>query len=184
MTGFLTTLIFSLALTTIWPRTVVESTTQNPATPKNSQTGVILVKLSAPIYPPAARTARISGDVDLMLIVRQDGSVGSVAVVSGSPMLTAAAVGSAQHTQFECRKCSEAENRYRLVYTFQIEDTGIQRGTPRDYNGRDRLHLRPRARLQKESFAEMSVSMEMRFLTAAATLGIICSTDLRRPMVF
>jgi TonB family protein len=121
MTGLLTTLIFSLALTTNRARTVVEPGAQNATTPENSRTGVVLVKLSAPIYPPAARTAHISGDVDLMLIVRQDGSVESVAVVSGPPMLTAAAVDSAQHTQFECRKCSVAENPYRLVYTFQIK---------------------------------------------------------------
>ena len=41
--------------------------------------------------------------------------------VSGHPLLRAAALDSAQHAQFECRKCSEATTSYRLAYTFQIE---------------------------------------------------------------
>jgi hypothetical protein len=60
--------------------------------------------------------------VDLMLVVRQDGSIESAVVVSGPPMLQPAALDSARHTLFECRKCSDAENSYRLVYTFQVED--------------------------------------------------------------
>ena len=83
-----------------------------------------MVKLSAPVYPTVARAERISGDVELTLTVRQDGSVESAAMLSGSPTLAPAALDSAHHTQFECRKCSASGDSYRLVYTFQIEDTG------------------------------------------------------------
>lgn len=123
MTGLLISLIFSLALSTLLPCTVVRFA-QNAADSDNSLTGVALVKLSMPIYPSEARAARIAGDVDLMLTVRPDGSVESVEVVSGSPLLSPAALDSVKHTQFECRKCSEAKNSFRLVYTFKIEDTG------------------------------------------------------------
>jgi outer membrane biosynthesis protein TonB len=69
---------------------------QNPyaraATPTETpQTGVVLTKLSPPIYPPLARQARITGDVKIQLTIRQDGSVDSAALFSGHPMLAQAA---------------------------------------------------------------------------------------------
>jgi hypothetical protein len=44
---------------------------------------VVLSRLSSPMYPPLARQARISGDVDLVLRIRQDGIIESAEVVSG-----------------------------------------------------------------------------------------------------
>jgi TonB family protein len=124
MTGRLTSPIFSLALAILLPYTVVRFGVQNAADSDKSLTGVVLVKLSVPIYPSEARAARVGGDVDLMLTVRLDGSVESAEVVSGSPLLSPAALDSVKHTQFECHKCTEAKNSFRLVYTFKIEDTG------------------------------------------------------------
>jgi hypothetical protein len=46
----------------------------------------------------------------------------SAKAVSGPPPLVPAALQSARQTQFECRKCTDAVNSYRLVYTFKIED--------------------------------------------------------------
>ena len=83
--------------------------------------GVVLIRLFPPTYPRIALTAHISGDVDLTLSVRQDGSIESVAVVSGPPLLQRAAVNSAQQSQFECRKCSDGSSSYRLLYTFQLD---------------------------------------------------------------
>jgi hypothetical protein len=117
MSRFPTTLILSFALICL-PSSVLRPQAKNLANPSSSQTGVVLVKLFAPIYPPAAR---IVGDVDLNLSIRQDGSIDSVVVVSGHPLLTGAALDGAQHAQFECRKCTEETSSYRLVYTFQIE---------------------------------------------------------------
>jgi hypothetical protein len=82
--------------------------------------GVVLTELSRPFYPPLARQVRISGDVDLMLRIRQDGSIESVAIISGHPLLAQTALDSAQHSRFECRKCSETVTSHRLVYTFQL----------------------------------------------------------------
>jgi len=120
MSGFLITLIFSLALTRL-PCAAVQSQGQNLANLGGSQTGVVAIKLFAPMYPPVARAAHIVGDVDLRLSIRQDGSIESAVAVSGHPLLRAAALDSAQHGRFECRNCSEATTSYRLVYTFQIE---------------------------------------------------------------
>ena len=121
MSRFLSTLVFVLALATLSSHVVVGSPAQNATSPNSPQTGVALIKLSTPIYPPVARQAHITGDVDLMLAIRQDGTVESATVVSGPPLLRSAALDSAQRTQFECRRCSEATSSYRLVYTFQIE---------------------------------------------------------------
>jgi TonB-like protein len=113
--------VLSLALT-MASACAVESAAQSLAIPESTQPGVALINLTAPIYPPEARKAHVTGDVDLMLAIAQDGTVVSAAVVSGSPLLRSAALESAQHARFECRICSEPTNPYRLVYTFQLED--------------------------------------------------------------
>jgi len=81
---------------------------------------VVLIKLTPPVYPPLARQVRISGNVELMLEVRRDGSVQSATGVSGHPLLVQAALDSAQRSQFECQQCSEAVSALRLEYTFQL----------------------------------------------------------------
>lgn len=109
---------------------------QDRVAPDSQEAGVVLITLPTPIYPSVAKQAHITGDVDLMLTVRQDGSIESAEVVSGPPMLTSVALDSARHAQFECRKCSGAINSYRLVYTFQIieGDCGCE---PRKGNSAD-----------------------------------------------
>jgi hypothetical protein len=125
MSRFFSILIVAFVLATLPPHTVVESLAQDLT--DSPQTRVVLTKLSAPIYPPAARAAHVTGDVDLMLAIRQDGSIESAVVVGGPPMLRPAALDSAQHTRFECHECSEKLNSYRLVYAFQIKgDCGCE----------------------------------------------------------
>ncbi len=114
-------LICVFVLTGVLACSLKESAAQNASKSDSLRTGVVLTKLSQPIYPRAAKAAHIVGDVDLMLTIRQDGSIESAVVVSGHPLLSPAALDSALHTQFECRKCGEAGSSYRLVYTFQIE---------------------------------------------------------------
>ncbi len=80
------------------------------------------VNVSYPVYPPVARAAHITGDVDVMIGVRKDGSIESAVVVSGPLLLRPAALDSVQGSRFECRNCGEAINNYRLVYTFKLED--------------------------------------------------------------
>jgi len=100
--------------------TLRNSAEQTVAEANTPQTGVFLTKLDNPVYPPLARQARISGDVNLILHVRQDGSVESVEVVSGHPMLKEAALYSAKRSEFVCHGCSEALTTYSLVYTFGL----------------------------------------------------------------
>jgi TonB family protein len=82
------------------------------------QPEVTLTKLSPPTFPPLALMARIQGDVQIQVDIRKDGSVASVSLVSGHPMLTQAALESAQKSQYECRGCSESATSYLLTYSF------------------------------------------------------------------
>ena len=58
---------------------------QNLTTPR-----VIVDKLSSPKYPPLALQARIAGSVELDIAVRPDGSVESVILSAGHPILVPA----------------------------------------------------------------------------------------------
>jgi TonB family protein len=96
---------------------VIEIAAQSVATP---HAGPFLSKLYDPIYPPLARQAGISGDVVLSLRIRQDGSIESVDLVSGHPMLIVAAIKSAQASHFECTDCARTVPEYSLTYEFRI----------------------------------------------------------------
>jgi hypothetical protein len=85
-----------------------------------SRTEVLISKLSPPVYPRSAQVAHITGDVDLTLQIRRDGSVESVVPVSGPEMLKPAAIDSAQHSEFECVNCSEGVTSYTMRYRFKI----------------------------------------------------------------
>jgi hypothetical protein len=67
--------------------------------------------------------------MDLMLGIRQDGSIESAVAVKGHPLLNQAALNSAYQSQFECRGCGETVTSQRIVYTFQLAPT-MYCGTP------------------------------------------------------
>jgi TonB family protein len=87
---------------------------QNLTTPR-----VIVDKLSSPKYPPLALQARIAGSVELDIAVRPDGSVESVILSAGHPILVPAAIESAKKTEFECKDCSKPMV-YRVTYKFEL----------------------------------------------------------------
>ena len=85
-----------------------------------NQTGVFLAKLHDPVYPPITRVAGVYGDVHLALRIRKNGTIQSIEVVSGPPLLQRAALESPQQSQFECRACTGDVTAYSLVYSFQF----------------------------------------------------------------
>lgn len=101
----------------------IELSAQSTGNSDKAPGEVVISKLSSPYYPPLARQARITGDVQLVLSVRKDGSVQSTVVVSGHPMLRKAAQESAQQSQFDCRSCKEAVTPYQMIYSFQLGET-------------------------------------------------------------
>src|SRR6202795_2950590 len=101
-------------------RAVTLCSAQAAANPDTQQNGVILSKLSPPVYPRLAQAARILGDVQVTVRVWRDGSVESASLVSGHPVLVQAALVSARQSQFECHGCSEELTSYSLTYKFKL----------------------------------------------------------------
>jgi TonB family protein len=85
-----------------------------------SRADVATVSLFSPKYPPLARLANITGEVEVRLEIRKDGSIQSAVALTGHPMLTAAALASAQQSRFECRGCEDELTTQLLTYSFQI----------------------------------------------------------------
>ncbi len=81
---------------------------------------VVLVTLYPPAYPPLARTADITGQVKIDVLIKKDNSIESARVISGHPMLDQAVLDSVNKSKFECRQCSGEDSFYTLTYTFKI----------------------------------------------------------------
>jgi TonB family protein len=96
---------------------------QSPPNPDTGKSNVALTEVFPPVYPPLARQTHIVGQVLLELRVRPDGSVASLKVVTGHPLLAQAALDSARQSHFSCTNCRESLFPYRLEYTFQFADT-------------------------------------------------------------
>ena len=79
------------------------------------------VKLEPPVYPPIAIAARVSGDVDLKITLKPDGSTGVAEVESGPQMLKQAAVDSATRSRFQLASTAKAEQSYQLIYRFSLD---------------------------------------------------------------
>jgi TonB family protein len=63
-------------------------------------TGGQLVHRVAPVYPAQARALRLEGTVVLTAVVMEDGKVGDVRVVDGSPVLAQSAVDAVNHWRY------------------------------------------------------------------------------------
>ena len=61
----------------------------------------LLLKKVEPIYPPLARQALIQGTVVLRALISKDGSIESLTVVSGHPMLAPAAIDAVKQWQYK-----------------------------------------------------------------------------------
>jgi TonB family protein len=80
-----------------------------------------LSKLFPPNYPPLARQARIFGDVHLKVSIHSDGSINSVTLIDGPPVLVQAALDSARQSHFDCERCGGSGLVERtFTYSFQI----------------------------------------------------------------
>jgi hypothetical protein len=114
-------LIWVLAITILFA--IVRTGAQTAPKSNEEQQAVVLVSLFPPIYPPLAKQARITGDVEVMVSVRRDGSLEAAVAVGGHPLLKQAALNSANQSQFECLTCSQDVTSQRYVYTFQLGPT-------------------------------------------------------------
>lgn len=95
----------------------------SPTAKGTEANSVVLTRLSPPVYSAVALTARITGDIDITLSIRRDGSVDSTVAISGPELLYQAALNSAKQTQFKCDDCTEELNQYHLFYSFRIDSS-------------------------------------------------------------
>ncbi len=109
--------VFSLA----HPQT--ETSARDTPSSEAPQQRVVLSQLSPPIYPHSAIAMGASGDVEVVLRLRQDGSIESAEALSGHPLLKAAALDSARQSKFECHGCKKAITPYSVLYTFGFVTT-------------------------------------------------------------
>ena len=92
------------------------------AAAQSNEAVITPVEWPRPVYPQIAQSARVSGDVEVGVDVRPDGTVASAKAASGPPLLTQAAEDAARRVVFTCRQCREALNRYSLYVTFRLQD--------------------------------------------------------------
>jgi TonB family protein len=102
----------------------LQSQTTTATVVSGSAEDVVVRRLTAPVYPPLARQANITGNVELLITVRSDGTPQSVDVVSGHAMLKQAALDSATRSEFECVACNGKSAQYRLIYVFSLVGEG------------------------------------------------------------
>ena len=93
---------------------------QDASKNKKAPNGVSLVSLFPPLYPPISRSAHVTGDVVVELLIRKDGSVESARTISGNALLLQSALESAKNSKFECGGCQRESVPYTLTYTYQI----------------------------------------------------------------
>lgn len=94
---------------------------QAPTNDQKFEPRVVLRKLFAPVYPPLARQAQAVGDVHLKVSIHSDGSIASVSLIDGSPVLQQAAVDSAKRSQFDCKDCGQSDHLVEGTFTYSFE---------------------------------------------------------------
>jgi protein TonB len=61
----------------------------------------LLVNKVQPVYPPLARQARVQGEVVLQAIISKNGSIENLKLISGNPLLTAAAIDAVKQWKYK-----------------------------------------------------------------------------------
>jgi hypothetical protein len=159
MTGFPHSIRTVFVIFVLFAR-IYPCSAQSPTVRANQENAAVLITLSPPVYPPIASTARIKGDIELLLNIRRDGSVESAVVISGPPLLQQSALNSARQSKFECLNCTEGLTPYHLLYTFQLvlPTDAFRKSHHTNKLASTGLHLR----LPQESpVCEMPLSLEM-----------------------
>ena len=94
-------------------------------TPRAPISGGVLngkaIRLVQPAYPPIARSAHVTGQVTVQVLIDENGNVVSASAASGHPLLRAAAVGAARASKFSPTKLSGQPVKVNgvIIYNFQ-----------------------------------------------------------------
>jgi len=79
-----------------WPKPTAQRIRQG-----GSVQAALLVNKVQPVYPPLARQTRISGTVRLHALISKSGSVESLEVISGHPLLVRSAMDAVQQWKYK-----------------------------------------------------------------------------------
>jgi protein TonB len=96
-----------------------------PPAPKRVSGGVLqgtAIRRVQPVYPPIARSARVSGTVEVEVVIDETGNVISAAVVQGHPLLTQAALDAAGQWKFRPTLLSQQAIKVTgvLIFNFRL----------------------------------------------------------------
>jgi len=98
--------------------------------PNGRQPGGQLIDPAAPTYPDAAKSNGLQGPVSLLVGVAKDGSVSSVDVMKGDPLLTASATTAAKQWHYQpfmnCGEPVEAHSWEILKYSLDASGTRVE----------------------------------------------------------
>ncbi|MFN0087686.1 MAG: TonB family protein, partial [Blastocatellia bacterium] len=78
-------------------------------------------KRADPVYPAAAKSARVNGPVQVRIVVDEAGKVAEASVISGHPLLRDAALQAARQWQFKPTELSGRPVRAQGVVTFNFD---------------------------------------------------------------
>lgn len=95
---------------------------QSASAADQQEGGPALAELAGLTYPPLARAARISGRVEVDVLIGEAGIAESAQVISGPPMLRPASLQAARQSQYTCRGCSTAVH-YRITFVYKVVPT-------------------------------------------------------------
>jgi TonB family protein len=97
----------------------------------SAQANLCVTSFVVPEYPQLAETARVYGDVVLEVTLKPDGSVATSRVVSGHPLLKAAAQENSMTWKFESIERKELANEeFTLIYRYLLSDAVRCGGQP------------------------------------------------------
>jgi protein TonB len=79
------------------------------------------IRLVQPPYPAIARSAHVTGQVNVQVLIDENGNVVSASAISGHPLLRAAAVNAARSSKFSPTKLSGQPVKVNgvIIYNFQ-----------------------------------------------------------------
>jgi TonB family protein len=103
---------------------------QSASSTNQQEGGPALAELVGLTYPPIARAARVSGRVEVDVLIGAAGKAESAQVISGPPMLQPASLQAARQSQYTCRGCSNAVH-YRITFVYKVVPTE----PPKDCDG-------------------------------------------------
>lgn len=105
------------------PPHIVE--TPSPATPRRISGGVLqgqAIRRVQPVYPPIALSARVSGPVQIEVVIDEHGNVLSAVVVQGHPLLQQAALDAARQWKFRPTRLNSEPIKVTgvLIFNFRL----------------------------------------------------------------